>query len=87
MHVLWFWGQRASRKSHRPQELEFIIHPDGRVEERVRGIKGMDCQSVTAEIKKVATIEVLLRMYRTNDRHFNHIHLSACWVSLGRLLR
>lgn len=34
------------------QELEFIIHPDGRVEERVRGIKGTDCQSVTAEINK-----------------------------------
>lgn len=34
------------------QELEFIIHADGRVEERVRGIKGMDCQSVTAEINK-----------------------------------
>ena len=36
----------------RAQELEFIIHADGRVEERVRGIKGMDCQSVTAEINK-----------------------------------
>ncbi len=34
------------------QELEFIIHADGRVEERVRGVKGMDCQSVTAEINK-----------------------------------
>jgi hypothetical protein len=34
------------------QELEFIIHADGRVEERVRGIKGVDCQSVTAEINK-----------------------------------
>eukprot|EP00900_Chrysochromulina_parva_P022166 jgi/Chrpa1/4583/Chrysochromulina_OHIO_Genome00009592-RA len=34
------------------EELEFIIHADGRVEERVRGIKGVDCQSVTAEINK-----------------------------------
>ena len=34
------------------QELEFIIYPDGRIEERVRGIKGVDCQSVTAEINK-----------------------------------
>lgn len=32
------------------QELEFIIHADGRVEERVRGVKGADCQAVTAEI-------------------------------------
>ena len=34
------------------QELEFIIHPDGRVEERVRGVKGVDCQSLTEEINK-----------------------------------
>ena len=41
-----------TRASRHTQELEFIIHADGRVEERVRGIKGMDCQSVTAEINK-----------------------------------
>ena len=34
------------------QELEFIIHPDGRVEERVRGVKGVNCQSLTEEINK-----------------------------------
>merc|ERR1719424_1144910 len=34
------------------EELEFIIHADGRVEERVRGIKGQDCNVVTAEINK-----------------------------------
>ena len=34
------------------QELEFIIHADGRVEERVRGIKGVNCESVTLEINK-----------------------------------
>lgn len=34
------------------QELEFIIHPDGRVEERVRGIKGASCTEVTAEINE-----------------------------------
>ena len=32
------------------EELEFVIHADGRVEERVRGIKGANCQSVTEEI-------------------------------------
>merc|ERR1719203_2275181 len=36
------------------QELEFIIHPDGRVEERVRGIKGQNCQEVTAKIEEAA---------------------------------
>ena len=34
------------------QEVEFIIHPDGRVEERVRGIKGMACEELTKEINK-----------------------------------
>merc|ERR1719231_1292033 len=34
------------------EELEFIIHADGRVEERVRGVKGVDCQSLTNEINK-----------------------------------
>ena len=35
-----------------PQEIEFIIHPDGRVEERVLGVKGMACESLTLEINK-----------------------------------
>ena len=34
------------------QELEFIIHPDGRVEERVRGVKGIECAALTEEINK-----------------------------------
>ena len=34
------------------QELEFIIHADGRVEERVRGVKGVDCQSLTEVFNK-----------------------------------
>ena len=33
------------------QELEFIIHADGRVEERVRGVKGANCQEITAKIE------------------------------------
>ena len=39
-------------RPHRPrQELEFIIHADGRVEERVRGVKGANCQEITAKIE------------------------------------
>lgn len=34
------------------QEIEFIIHPDGRVEERVLGVKGMACEALTLEINK-----------------------------------
>jgi len=33
------------------ETLEFIIHPDGRVEERVTGITGSNCAEVTAAIE------------------------------------
>lgn len=33
------------------ETLEFIIHPDGRVEERVTGIVGSSCSAVTAAIE------------------------------------
>jgi hypothetical protein len=33
------------------ETLEFIIHPDGRVEEKVTGIVGSSCTKVTAEIE------------------------------------
>lgn len=34
------------------ETLEFIIHPDGRVEEKVTGIIGKSCEEVTAAIEK-----------------------------------
>ncbi|MEB3274201.1 MAG: DUF2997 domain-containing protein [Prochlorothrix sp.] len=33
------------------ETLEFIIHPDGRVEEKVTGITGRSCAEVTAAIE------------------------------------
>lgn len=33
------------------ETLEFIIYPNGRVEERVTGIVGSSCAEVTAEIE------------------------------------
>lgn len=33
------------------ETLEFIIHPDGRVEERVSGIIGSSCEAVTEAIE------------------------------------
>ncbi len=33
------------------ETLEFIIHPDGRVQEKVTGIVGNSCTKVTAEIE------------------------------------
>ncbi|PLS68140.1 MAG: hypothetical protein CV045_09580 [Cyanobacteria bacterium M5B4] len=34
------------------ETLEFIIHPDGRVEEKVTGIVGSTCAAVTAAIEE-----------------------------------
>jgi hypothetical protein len=31
--------------------LEFVIYPDGRVEERVKGVKGANCQELTAKLE------------------------------------
>ncbi len=33
------------------ETLEFIIHPDGRVQEKTTGIVGSSCTKVTAEIE------------------------------------
>jgi hypothetical protein len=33
------------------ETLEFVIHPDGRVEEKVTGIIGASCAEVTAAIE------------------------------------
>merc|ERR1712127_392950 len=47
-------GARAGLSAPRMemQELEFIIYPDGRVEERVLGVKGADCQKLTLKIEQ-----------------------------------
>ncbi len=34
------------------ETLEFVIHPDGRVEEKVTGIVGRSCTEVTAAIEE-----------------------------------
>ena len=34
------------------ETLEFVIHPDGRVEEKVTGIKGQSCEEVTKAIEE-----------------------------------
>ena len=39
-----------------------------------------------SSVKEVVTIIELLRMNRAQERHLHHIHLSASWMSLGRLM-
>jgi hypothetical protein len=50
------------------ETLEFIIHPNGRVEERVTGISGSSCAEVTAAIEAklgiVATRELTSEHYQ-----------------------
>uniref|UniRef100_A0A7S0N198 DUF2997 domain-containing protein n=1 Tax=Cryptomonas curvata TaxID=233186 RepID=A0A7S0N198_9CRYP len=46
---------RPSRQSVRMaiEQIEYIIHKDGRVEEKVTGVKGAECHEVTKEVEKV----------------------------------
>lgn len=34
------------------QEIEFIIRPDGTVQEHVRGVSGSECEKVTEDIER-----------------------------------
>lgn len=34
------------------QEIEFIIKPDGTVEEKVTGVNGPDCEAITKDIEQ-----------------------------------
>ncbi len=54
--------------SNNMETLEFIIHPDGRVEERVTGIIGSSCAEVTAAIE--AKLGTVVHRELTSE-HFN----------------
>ncbi|MEB3357845.1 MAG: DUF2997 domain-containing protein [Synechococcales bacterium] len=47
------------------ETLEFIIHPDGRVEERVTGIQGSSCAEVTKAIE--AQLGCVLHCEKTSE--------------------
>lgn len=47
------------------ETLEFVIHPDGRVEEKVTGIKGQSCAQVTEALE--AQLGVVLHQQQTAD--------------------
>ncbi len=34
------------------EQIEFILHPDGRVEERVTGLCGSDCRALTKALEE-----------------------------------
>ena len=47
------------------ETLEFIIYPDGRVQEKVTGIVGMSCAQVTAAIE--AQLGIVLQQESTSE--------------------
>ena len=42
---------------------------------------------VTCQIKEVATTRALLCTHHVHEDRLNHVHLSACWSSIGQLVR
>ena len=42
---------------------------------------------LTSQIKQARAIQALLCTYSVHESHLDHIHLSACWTSLGQLAR
>jgi hypothetical protein len=49
------------------EELEFIIRPDGSVEERTRGLKGEACEAATAGIE--AALGAVVAREATAERY------------------
>jgi hypothetical protein len=47
------------------QQIEFIIRPDGSLEERIIGVEGSDCERITASIEQA--IGDILSRERTQD--------------------
>ena len=62
------------------QEIEFVIKPDGTVEERVTGVSGPDCEKVTEAIER-ALGDVTKREH-TSD-YYDESQSSGQTVSTG----
>jgi Protein of unknown function (DUF2997) len=56
------WSQRPAEGTTvgagRMERIEYKIYPDGRVEEKVFGIKGSDCHKITENIEKALGVVV-----------------------------
>lgn len=57
------------------ETLEFIIYPDGRVQEKVTGIVGSSCQEVTAAIEK--QLGVVLSKEQTAEYFAQEVNQAA----------
>lgn len=60
------------------ESLEFIIYPDGRVQEKVTGIVGKSCADVTAAIEaqlgRVVSQETTSEYYAQPVQQSNSVH-------------
>jgi hypothetical protein len=57
------------------ETLEFIIYPDGRVQERVTGIVGASCAEVTAAIE--AQLGQVVSQETTSEYFTSDVHQSS----------
>ena len=39
------------------QEIEILVHPDGSVEYTIKGVKGGACESISALLAQIGTVE------------------------------
>ena len=62
------------------QEIEFVIKPDGTVEERVTGVSGPDCEKVTEAIERA--LGDVTKRDRTSD-YYDESQSSGQSVSTG----
>jgi len=65
------------------ETLEFIIYPDGRVEERVTGIVGSSCAEVTAAIE--AKLGIVAHRELTSENFAQQQVTSQSAMQLDRL--
>ncbi|MBF2077968.1 MAG: DUF2997 domain-containing protein [Synechococcales cyanobacterium T60_A2020_003] len=56
------------------ETLEFIIHPDGRVQEKVTGIQGSSCAEVTAALEQQLGIVI---KQDTTSEYYNQPSVQA----------
>ncbi len=57
------------------ETLEFVIYPDGRVQEKVTGIVGASCAEVTAAIE--AQLGQVVSQETTSEYFAQEVHQSA----------
>lgn len=61
-------------QTKRMETLEFVIYPDGRVQEKVTGIVGVSCAEVTAAIE--AQLGQVLVQEKTSEHFAQVVELS-----------